>query len=485
MSKIANRIGEINYNTKNEKMTIIAYRSCEDIDIQFEDGVIIYNRKYGNFKKGLIKHPIRYEESFAYYIEVELGLNLDDIWNWERNKVNPYEIYKSSNKKVWLYCQEKDYHNFDRDGNKIGYEIICNNFYGNKSRCSYCGGNNNIHFKDSLAYKYPNISKMIAIEENNLTFEDCYNIACKGDKRFYFKCLDCNTISNKKIKINQIINLGYSCKKCSDGNSIPNKFMYNLLTQLNINFKSEYSPYYFRNTQHVDFLLTDYNIIIEMDGSYGNHVREYDYWRDFLNMKYGGYKTIRINLTNNRIYNNDNTFKYIKEQIIKSELSSIFDLTNINWKLIWKQCQKSKVVESWNLWNNGIHDTAKIGEILNLDKNTIRNYLKRGVECGRCDYTIKESKENGIKKISGKNSKLSRGVICLTTKRIFFSLTEAGEYYCMNISHLSDCCKNKRGRKTCGKLEDGTKLVWRYINWKHNKIYRITESRLYIYKNNI
>ena len=55
----------------------------------------------------------------------------------------------------------------------------------------------------------------------------------------------------------------------------------------------------------------------------------------------------------------------------------------------------------------------------------------------------------------------------------------------MNISHLSDCCKNKRGRKTCGKLEDGTKLVWRYINWKHNKIYRITESKLYIYKNNI
>ena len=62
-------------------MIIIVYRGAMDIDVQFEDKSISYNKCYSAFKDGKIKHPIRYEESFAYHIEVELGLNLDDIWN--------------------------------------------------------------------------------------------------------------------------------------------------------------------------------------------------------------------------------------------------------------------------------------------------------------------------------------------------------------------------------------------------------------------
>ena len=50
----------------------------------------------------------KYEESFAYYIEVELGLDINKIWNFEKNIVNPYEIFKGCGKKVWLYCLEKD-----------------------------------------------------------------------------------------------------------------------------------------------------------------------------------------------------------------------------------------------------------------------------------------------------------------------------------------------------------------------------------------
>ena len=100
--KKLNRVGEVNYNKQGEKMTIIRYSKLEGqrqatVDIQFEDGVIVYNREYANFKNGRIKHPIRYEESFAYHIKVELGIDLDNIWNWEKNNelgINPYEIYK-------------------------------------------------------------------------------------------------------------------------------------------------------------------------------------------------------------------------------------------------------------------------------------------------------------------------------------------------------------------------------------------------------
>ena len=87
---------------------------------------------------------MEYKKSFAYHIEVELGLDINKVWNFEKNIVNPYEITKQSNKKVWLYCLEKDYHN-----DNGGYEVSCNNFY-NGNRCSYCG-NMKTHSKDSFA----------------------------------------------------------------------------------------------------------------------------------------------------------------------------------------------------------------------------------------------------------------------------------------------------------------------------------------------
>ena len=63
-------------------------------------------------------------------------------------------------------------------------------------------------------------------------------------------------------------------------------------------------------------------------------------------------------------------------------------------------------------------------------------------------------------KYCGKNNFNSKPVICLTTKRIFYTTTEGVKYYnCSN--HISECCKGKI--KSCGKLPDGTKLVWRFI----------------------
>lgn len=468
MSKFIDRTNEVNYNKQGEKMTIIRYSKLEGqrqatVDIQFEDGVIVYNREYANFKNGRIKHPIRYEESFAYHIKVELGIDLDDIWNWEKNNelgINPYEIYKCSKKKVWLYCQENDYHNYDKESNKVGYEISCANF--NKGRrCSYCNIRKKIHYKDSLAYKYPQIAKMIAIKENNLTFDDCYNIGCSSRKKFYFKCLECDMISTKKHSLNEINNKGYySCGYCSDGISIPNKFMTNILNQLNIKFEPEYSPYYFRNSQHVDFLLIDYNIIIEMDGNYGNHTKEYDYWRDFLNMKYGGYKTIRIKLFDNNKYSND-TLNYIKEQIIKSELSNIFDLNNISWEMIWEQCQNSLCIKTWELWNSDIHDIIKISEELKLSPGTVYKYLKYGAKLKKCNYTKEESLKVGHKKCIGGNNVSSVKIICITTGKQFDAISDGARYYNIKHSgHISDCCKGKRN--FCGKLEDGTPLKWMY-----------------------
>ena len=46
----------------------------------------------------------KYENSFAYHIEIELNLKLEDVWDFKKNTLNPYYIYKNSKHKVWIKC---------------------------------------------------------------------------------------------------------------------------------------------------------------------------------------------------------------------------------------------------------------------------------------------------------------------------------------------------------------------------------------------
>ena len=74
----------------------------------------------------------------------------------------------------------------------------------------------------------------------------------------------------------------------------------------------------------------------------------------------------------------------------------------------------------------------------------------------------------------GKDNQNSKSIICLTTKKIFYSVKEAGWYYGIKSpSDISRCCKGKN--KFAGKF-NGVKLTWRYLIWKQNKKLRIIVS---------
>ena len=51
------RLNETNIASNGMQMTIIAYRNAFDIDIEFEDGQIVYNKAYKEFKNGHISYP--------------------------------------------------------------------------------------------------------------------------------------------------------------------------------------------------------------------------------------------------------------------------------------------------------------------------------------------------------------------------------------------------------------------------------------------
>ena len=55
-----------------------------------------------------------------------------------------------------------------------------------------------------------------------------------------------------------------------------------------------------------------------------------------------------------------------------------------------------------------------------------------------------------------------RKVRCITTGKIFDSIKEASQYYNIDETGISRCCKGRF--KTSGKLSDGTKLSWEYID---------------------
>lgn len=59
--------------------------------------------------------------------------------------------------------------------------------------------------------------------------------------------------------------------------------------------------------------------------------------------------------------------------------------------------------------------------------------------------------------------KRAKKVLCKTTNKVFNSQREAGEYYGIKyFRHISEVCNGHS--MSCGKLSDGTKLTWKYLD---------------------
>ena len=106
----------------------------------------------------------------------------------------------------------------------------------------------------------------------------------------------------------------------------------------------------------------------------------------------------------------------------------------------------------------------------NKGKNPFENKTEEEMEI------ISNKKSNSMKgKNAGEKSAMwgkpahnRRKVICITTGKIFNSVTEASNYYNVARNTISFCCKVKL--KSAGKLKDGTKLQWKYLEDDDNDL---------------
>ena len=86
------------------------------------------------------------------------------------------------------------------------------------------------------------------------------------------------------------------------------------------------------------------------------------------------------------------------------------------------------------------------------------NHPQYGTHCSK---ETKKKISNALKgKLLGINNPNAESTVCLNTMEIFDTITEASIFYNINNGGIGQCCNGNKN--SCGKLADGTKLVWVY-----------------------
>ena len=205
----------------------------------------------------------------------------------------------------------------------------------------------------------------------------------------------------KSYRISDLSNYGFSCNRCGDGVSYPNKFMLCLLEQLKIDFIPEVSSrkenFSWLNNYRYDFYarINNKDILIEMDGSFHykdlyqsrDEVTAIDLLKDKLANEHGMH-VVRINCD----YGHNNRYLFIKHNILQSELSNILCFDEIDWELCDRQANSSLVKVVCDYWNNGTRNATEIAKLIQISRSTARKYLKIGATLGLCDYTVEQGK---------------------------------------------------------------------------------------------
>lgn len=196
--------------------------------------------------------------------------------------------------------------------------------------------------------------------------------------------------------------------------------------------KKRYDNYFEYNNQ---------KYILEMDGGFHykasfnstvEDIQKIDRLKDGLAREHG-INIIRINCF-------DSNGEYIINNIKKSELSTIFDLSNIDREQCVVDAQTNFFTEVVNMFNKGI-SVKEISNELHLCQTTIRNYLHRGHEYNLCNYPpiYVGRKRNTPVICYDKNGNFTE------YETIRQCAKHMGEFYDTHVSSpvISRCCRSK------------------------------------------
>lgn len=308
--------------------------------------------------------------------------------------------------------------------------------------------------KNVIAFTHPYIAKLFA--NPNDAYAYSYGTKATSD----FICPDCGKILRKRI--HAVCTRGLNCEYCSTSISLGERIMCSFL-RLNQNVLDDNTfihdkPTSWSNNKRYDFIFSVSNnmYIVEVDGWQHNHQnesaiisnnleyqKENDYIKEQLAFNNGVHKDNFI-----RIDASQSNFDYIKNSIIGSKLSKIFDLKSFNWDECFENTTSPKIKIVCDLWNSGIHSYDIICNTTGYSRPAVLEYLKSGALANMCDY-----KEDWyIKKVK-----------CVNDNLIFNGQKEAGRYYKIkSYLNIRQVCDGERSY--CGKHPiTGESLKWVWV----------------------
>lgn len=151
---------------------------------------------------------------------------LERYWDYDKNEVDPFKISYAYNGKVWIKCQEHEYHG--------SYQISCGKFSIDNKRCPYCAKTSGkIHKFDSLGYKYPKVLAIWSDKNKKLP----YKYSPRSGLKVWWKCENGIHEDYQRI-IGNAVKSEFMCPKCVlNNNSSKLQDKVNKYLETNYNFE--------------------------------------------------------------------------------------------------------------------------------------------------------------------------------------------------------------------------------------------------------
>lgn len=295
--------------------------------------------------------------------------------------------------------------------------------------------------------------------------EDDFQYTPMSHKIAKWKCPCCNTKFERQVST--VVRRGFNCPVCGIGVSFPNRMMYQILKQLNVQFYREHE-FEWAKKKYYDFYIEETNTIIEMHGyqhySDANKNPNYEkYWgksfeeivkNDFLKKDLA----IKNGISHYIVIDAKvSDYDYIYDNIKKSELSNFYCISNIDKNLILNKMYSNDLVkEIIKLWEDG--ETIKnIAKSIGLFHTTVKKIIKNASDGGLTFYDPNIEIEKNNKKIGLFNEKRIR---CLNDNLEHRSIVAASKYYNINKQPISKCLK---GRTKYCRAKNGERLIFEYV----------------------
>ena len=394
---------------------------------------------------------VNYEKNKKHYLTIKYNNNKDDVFSCDLQRCKIGKIlgkvtgefkieigtrYKDEKRDITISERRKDektslkYYKYHC--NKCGFK--CGEHYSSRDKiykeeywitegdllkgigCSCCSNHIVVENINSIVTMSP---WMIEYFQNG--YEEAKLYTSQSSQKIYPICPDCGKVKLKKMRINTIYSTHSIACICSDKFPYTEKFVFSVLTQLELDFQTQLNKTTFKwcKNYKYDFYF-EFNNEQYMIETHGNQ-----HYEDTSGIYI---KTLEEEQENDRLKKElalangikeenyividcrKSELEFIKNSILKNKkMNKHFDLSNIDWMKCgeFASCSLVKIACEYKK-NNPDWTATQIGKSMGYCQRTIIDWLKQGSEIWSwINYNAKEEQIKNGKRLGN----LKKGVI--------------------------------------------------------------------------